>query len=213
MAGEGRVVAELGRPETPAETAARKAESSRVYRSSQTFRNLIAALVATLAVVAIVILGVPRGDLTGTADEVEVAPIAEGLSEAYGRIVIAPEVPGDWRVNSAQMEGESVPTFAIVYVPDETSFLRVAQAFEPDPSWVSRTLSGARPNGSVTVDGIEWDRYEIDDPSRAGNISYALATAAGPDQVLVYGTADPETTAEAAAGVADQIRALREESP
>jgi hypothetical protein len=42
-----RVVAELGRPETPEETAARKAESSRVYRSSQNFRNLIAARAST----------------------------------------------------------------------------------------------------------------------------------------------------------------------
>ena len=52
MARGPRVVAELGRPETAAETAARKAESSRVYRSSQTTRNLIAALLVTIAMLA-----------------------------------------------------------------------------------------------------------------------------------------------------------------
>ncbi|HYP73058.1 MAG TPA: DUF4245 domain-containing protein, partial [Microbacterium sp.] len=61
--GAPRVVAELGRPETPQETADRKAASSAAYRSSKTFRNLIAALLITVAVVAVVYLGVPRGSL------------------------------------------------------------------------------------------------------------------------------------------------------
>ncbi|WP_159501030.1 DUF4245 domain-containing protein [Microbacterium sp. 18062] len=212
MPHEGRVVAELGRPETPEETASRKAESSQRYRSSQTFRNLIAALIVTLAVVAVVIFGVPRGQLAEPAP-IDVADIAQGLGEAYGRTVIAPDVPDSWRVNSAKREGDQISTFTIVYVPDDTSFLRVSQAFEPDPSWVSRTLSGETPDGTVTIDGTSWDRYDIDDPGRAGNISYALATDAGVDQVLIYGTSDADTAALVAASLTDQISALREEAP
>ncbi len=102
-----RVVAELGRPETPSETASRKAESSRIYRSSQTFRNLIAALLVTLAVVAVVVLGVPRGDVAAPPD-IDVAEVATGLGEVYGRTVISPDVPEDWRVNAAKMAGDSV---------------------------------------------------------------------------------------------------------
>jgi hypothetical protein len=212
MAQPGRVVAELGRPETPEETASRKAESSRIYRSSQTFRNLIAAILATLAIVLVVIFGVPRGTLA-TPDAIDVAEIAAGLGEAYGRTVISPDLPGDWRVNSAKMEGDEVSAFAIVYVPDDVSYLRVAQAFEPDPSWVSRTLSGETADGTVTIDGIAWDRYDIDDPERAGNISYALATQAGLDQVLIYGTSDADTAAQVATALTDQITAMREEAP
>ncbi|MFT4306941.1 MAG: DUF4245 family protein [Microbacterium sp.] len=209
MTAPGRVVAELGRPETAEETAARKAESSRVYRSSQTFRNLIAALLATLAIVAVIALGVPRGDPTPAA-AIDVAAAAAATAEAYGRPVIAPEVPSDWTVNQAQIDGDNVTAFTIVYVPDDASYLRVAQAFDPDAAWVSRTLSGAVSDGTVTIDGIDWDRYEL---SASDDVSYALATAAGADQVLIYGTADADTAALAAAGVADQIRALREESP
>ena len=120
MAQAGRVVAELGRPETPEETASRKAESSRIYRSSQTFRNLIAAILATLAIVLVVVFGVPRGTLA-TPDAIDVAEIASGLGEAYGRTVISPDLPGDWRVNSAKMEGDEVSAFTIVYVPDVAS--------------------------------------------------------------------------------------------
>ena len=208
----GRIVAELGRPETPEETAARKAEASRVHRASRTFGGLIAALIATLAVVLVVIAGVPRGELAGT-DDIDVAAVAQGFSEAYGRPVITPIVPESWTVNSAALEGDDVAAFTIVYVPDGPGFLRVAQAFGPDPSWVSRTLSGATSDGTVTIDGIVWDRYEIGDPSRAQNISYALATAAGPDVVLLYGSAGADTTSLAAAGLAEQIRTLRATTP
>ncbi|MDQ1128126.1 DUF4245 family protein [Microbacterium sp. SORGH_AS_0888] len=204
-----RIVAELGRPETPEETAARKAESSRAYRSSQTFRHLIAALLATLAVVAIVIFMVPRGDVVGVS-RVDVATEAAAMATAYQRTVIAPAAPAGWLVNSAKMEGDDVSAWTVVYVPDEEAgYLRFAQAFDPDPAWVSRTLSGASSNGSVTIAGIEWTRYEISDAARAGNVSYALATDAGTDEVLLYGTADADTTAVLAAAVADQIRAMR----
>ena len=63
MARAPRVVAELGRPETAQETADRKAEFSRTYRASQNTRNLIAALLVTLAVVVVIVFAVPRGSL------------------------------------------------------------------------------------------------------------------------------------------------------
>ena len=212
MARTDRVVAELGRPETPDETAARKAESSRIYRSSQTFRNLLAALIATLVVVAVVFFGVPRGEPV-QPDKIDVAEVSDRLSTAYDRTVISPDVPDSWRVNAAQLEGDDVSAFTIVYAFGGTSALRVAQAFEPDPSWASRTLSGETPDGTETIDGITWDRYEIGDPSRAGNISYALSTTAGTDTVMIYGSTDADTAALAAASVADQIRELEEAAP
>ncbi|MET0782634.1 MAG: DUF4245 domain-containing protein [Microbacterium sp.] len=212
MAQNPRIVAELGRPETPDETASRKAESSRVYRASQNTRNLIAALLVTLVVVAIIIFAVPRGE-PPQAEPIDVAAVAEGIESAEGRTVLVPEVPEAWIVNRASIEGDSTAAWTIVYVPDETAgFLRVAQGFDADPAWTTRVLSGASVDGTVTIDGVEWDRYNIPDPSRAGNISAALSTQAGDDIVLVYGSTDDETLALAAASVADQIIALREES-
>ncbi len=206
-----RIVAELGRPETPQETAARKAESSRAYRSSKTFRNLVAALLATLAVVAVIALGVPRGTPATTA-AIDVSAEAAAIADAYGRTVITPDVPSDWLVNAATIDGDDVTAFTIVYVPDDTSYLKVSQAFDPDAAWISRTLSDAAPDGTVTIDGIDWEQYEITS-SAQDDISYALATTAGADQVLIYGTADADTAAIAATAIADQIRDLREETP
>ena len=211
MEQKPRIVAELGRPETPDETAARKAESSRIYRSSQNTRNLIAALLVTLAVVAVIILAVPRG-APPEAAPIDVAAVAEGVENAEGRTVLVPDVPDEWIVNRASIEGDSVSAWTIVYVPDESAgFLNIAQGFDADPAWVTRVLSGASVDDTVTIDGVEWDRYRIPDPSRAGNISAALSTPAGDDIVLVYGSTDDATLERAAASVAEQIIALQKQ--
>lgn len=214
MAQSPRIVAELGRPETPDETAARKAESSRVYRASQNTRNLIAALVVTMAVVVVIIFAVPRGT-PPPREPIDVAAVAERIGSAEGRAVIAPDLTDDWVVNRAAIEGDdAVRAWTIVYAPDdedERGFLRVAQGFDADEAWAARVLSGAAPEGTVTIGGVRWDRYELD-PSRTGNVSVALATTAGPDAVLIYGAATDDKLEEAATAVAPEVIDLREES-
>lgn len=211
MAQNPRVVAELGRPETPDETASRKAESSRIYRASQNTRNLIAALGVTLAIVAVIIFAVPRGEPPQAAP-IDVAAVAQSIESAEGRTVLAPDVPDAWLVNRASIEGDSTAAWTIVYVPDETAgFLRFAQGFDADPAWTTRVLSGASVDGTVTIDGVEWQTYDIPDPARAGNVSAALSTQAGSDIVLIYGSSDDAALERAAASVADQIKDLRDE--
>ena len=204
-----RVVAELGRPETPDETAARKAESSRVYRSSQTFRNLIAAIIVTVVVVFIVIFGVPRGELP-ERESIDPAPIAEQASESLGRSVIVPAVPSDWRVNIAEVASDGgSSSWSIAYVPDDEGFIRFAQAFDTDEVWARSALAGTAPTETLQIEGVEWDVFEPADPSRAANISYALGTQAGADYVLLYGAVSPEQAAELATIVASDVKELQ----
>ncbi len=206
-----RIVAELGRPETPEETAARKAESSRRYRSSKTFRNLIAALLVTVAVVLVVIAAVPRGE-PAPRPQPDVPALAAELSADLGRPALSPALPEGWRVNQALTEGQGgTDAWTMVYVRSgESGFVRVAQGLDAGEEWVAQILGGARVTETIDIDGIAWDVYRPGDPERAGNISYALSTPAGPDQVLIYGDASPETTALVAASVTDQVRELRE---
>lgn len=206
-----RVVAELGRPETPDETAARKAESSRRYRSSKTFRNLIAALLVTVAVVLVVIAAVPRGE-PAPRPQPDVPALATELSDDLGRPALSPALPDGWRVNQAMTEGQGgVEAWTMVYVRSgESGFVRVAQGLDTGEEWVAQILGGARSTETIEIDGLDWAVYRPSDPERAGNISYALSTPAGPDQVLIYGDASPETTAIAAASVTTQVRELRE---
>ncbi len=206
-----RVVAHLGRPETPQETADRKAESSRRYRSSKTFRNLIAALLVTVALVFVVVAAVPRGEPVPPPAP-DVPALAADIEADLGRPVLTPALGDGWRVNQATTEGVGgTEAWTMVYVRSgESGFLRVAQGFDADEAWVGQVLDGTRSTESVDIDGITWNVYRPANPSGTGNIDYALATPAGPDYVLIYGDASPETAALAAASVTTQIEQLRE---
>lgn len=208
-----RIVAELGRPETPEETAARKAEASRVYRSSQTVRHLVAALLVTLAVVAVVVFAVPRGE-PAPRDPIDVAAVAQQIQDAEGRTVIVPDAPADWVVNRASVAGDATRVWTIVYAP-ENGFVNVAQGFDAGPAWPAQLLGGATADDTVTIDGVEWQTYTIRDPSLTGNISQAMSTTAGADTIVVYGGGIDRETLEraAAATTAGVVELQAEETP
>ncbi|MCR2784368.1 MULTISPECIES: DUF4245 domain-containing protein [unclassified Microbacterium] len=212
MAASPRIVAELGRPETPEETAARKAESSRLHRNSRTIRNGVAALLVTLGVVLVVVIGVPRGTAP-PAEPIDVAAEAAEAQTALDRPVIAPDTPDDWSVNRATVDGEDgVQAWTVVYAPPQ-GFVNVAQGFDADESWPTRVLAGSSATGKATIDGVEWTVYDISDPDETANISYALSTPAGTDTVMVYGATDAGTAAEVAESLTDDVRRLREDAP
>lgn len=207
----GRVVAELGRPETPAETAARKAESSRVYRGSQNVRNLIAALLATIAIVAVIVLIVPRGELA-EPKQVDVAKTAAQVESSTGKTVLTPATPKDWRVNRARLAQGLTPTWSIVYAPnaesEDTGFLTAAQVMGGTEASVANLVVGARAEGEVTVDGVTWTEYTVRASDQSKNVTYVLSTHAGDDQVVLYGSATKKITKQFAASLTEQLAAL-----
>lgn len=208
------IVAELGRPETPDETAARKAESSRAYRSSQNVRSLVAALIATLAVVAIIVFAVPRGEPATTA-KIDVAAVATDVESTMNRTVIVPDLGDFWRVNAAGLTSGSPVVWDVTLAPsadDERGFIKLAQAFDSDSSWAPQRLNGTAPTDTVTIDGLEWDVYKLGDADANQNITYAIGTQAGPDYVLLYGARSADSTAALAASLTSHIIALSEES-
>ncbi len=211
MSKQPRIVAELGRPETPEETAERKAEFSKNYRASQTFRNLIAALIVTLAVVAVIIFAVPRGE-PATERTVDMAGIAADVESTMERPVIVPELDDFWRVNAAELQGGATNVWNITLAPadeDQRGFIRIAQAFAADVSWAPQLLNGTAPTDTVRIGGLDWDVYSLGRESE-NNVSYAIGTQAGDDYVLLYGSRSPDSTAELAESLIPQIRTISE---
>ncbi|MEV4774172.1 DUF4245 family protein [Microbacterium sp. LWH12-1.2] len=207
------IVAELGRPETPDETAARKAASSKTYRSSQNVRNLVAALLVTLAIVAVIIFAVPRGEPVA-AERIDVAGIAENVESTLESPVIVPELGKFWRVNAAELQSGETVVWNVTLAPaaqDERGFIRLAQAFDADSSWAPQRLNGIAPTDTVRIGGLEWDVFGIGDSAK-DNVSYAIGTQAGDDYVLLYGSMSAETTTDLAESIVPQIRALSETS-
>lgn len=216
MTKDAPVVAELGRPETPEETAARKAEFSKNYRNSQSFRNLIAALIATVVVLAVIVLMVPRGTPT-PAEQPDSVAIAAKLSETAGRTVFAVrELPADWQTNSAAPGKDgSVGYYRAVYSPDKDSktpgFVNLEQAFNADADRAAVLLPGLVAESAVTIDGWEWTEYTVSDSTKSKNVSYALGTQLGDDYVLVYGNADKTFTNDFAADLTAQFNDAKKE--
>lgn len=213
MSKPSPIVAELGRPETPEEAAARKAASSKAYRSSQTVRNLVAALLVTLAVVAVMVFAVPRGE-PASARKVDLVGIAANVESTMERPVIVPELGEFWRVNDAELQSGAVVVWDITLAPaaqHERGFIRVAQAFDADASWAPQRLNGVAPTDTLAIGGLDWDVFGIGDSAK-GNVRYAIGTQAGSDYVLLYGSRSADSTAELAESLVPQIRALSEDS-
>lgn len=214
MSKQPPIVAELGRPETPDETAARKAASSKAYRGSQTVRNLVAALLVTVAVVAVIIFAVPRGEPV-KAEEIDVAGIAAGVESTMDSPAIVPELDDFWRVNAAELQSGATVVWEITLAPaadDERGFIKVAQAFDADSSWAPQRLNGNAPTDEVRIGGLDWDVYKLGDAGANANVSYAIGTQAGDDYVLLYGSRSAASTADLAESLVPQIRALSEAS-
>ena len=204
------VVAELGRPETADETADRKAASSAAYRSSQTFRGLIAALIATVGVVLLIVLIVPRGDYTGSS-AVDLQAAAKNAQSAMNRPLLVPTLPNNWRVNKAVLIDGKPAVWDITVAPqadDARGYAHIAQAFDADANWALTPLRGTSPQGTVTIGGRAWDEYVIKNPDASANIDYALGTQIGADYVLIYGALGKAGTAELVAKISPQVDQL-----
>jgi hypothetical protein len=191
----GRIVAELGRPETPDETADRKAQSSRKHRENQTLRNLILALLASLAVVLFLVLVVVRPTSVATPP-VDYHQLAADTQSAVSAPLANPMLSSAWKANDATFDdgsNDGVRSWYIGFVTPETQFIGLKQGIKANPTWVSTQLDQAKQSGATTIAGIRWKVYDQRTVTDAGNFAYSLSTTIGASTYLLYGSA---TTAE-----------------
>ena len=144
-----RVVAELGRPETPEETAARKAENSRLYRARKTPNNLVLSLIVCVAVAFVIFLAVPRGDMNfdNTVDWKSLTATAQtGVPETLG----SPDLPEGWRANTAAYRNgaaDGVDVWFIGFLTPSDEFIGMSQAFDANDTWVATELKNTIADG------------------------------------------------------------------
>ena len=207
-----RVVAELGRPETPEETAARKAQNSRLHRQRQTVLNLVLSLGASLLVVLVIVLLVPRSDTAMTRD-VDVAPIAEQAQVASDDQLAVPELPEGWRANAAELrtsQVDKVTAWYVGYLTPSDEYIGMYQGFDANPTWVAGLLARTLATGTTTIDGVEWTVYDNRDTGDdVGNAKYGLITEVGDSTFVLLGTGTPEEFETLAIALIPTIDALR----
>jgi len=190
MSGPGPRVAELGRPETPEEIAARAAESRRLRRSRQTSRNIVGSLVVCLAVVGVLIALVPRGAPV-QQPAVDYRTAAAQAEDSAGLPLLTPTVPAGWRANSAELRRDAgVASWYVGFVLPGNTFLAYTEGIKANPTWLSSTLESAPAGGTARLGGLTWRVYDQRDRGdAAGNVAYGLATTVGTTDLVVYGTA------------------------
>lgn len=193
MSRDRRIVAELGRPETPEETAARKAAASKRHRDNQTFTNLIAALVVCLGLVLVMVLVVVRPGIP-EREPIDVAAAAASAQRTIDAPLVSPDLPEGWAANVAEVRGgaDGVTTWYAGFVTPgdpQPQFLSFTQAIDANPTWLATAIEGAPQTGERTIDGITWAEHDQRAAEDPGNLAYVLTTEVGASTVVVAGTA------------------------
>ncbi|WP_349897441.1 DUF4245 domain-containing protein [Parafrigoribacterium soli] len=207
-----RIVAELGRPETPEETAARKAENSRKHRANQTLFNLVLALAASLAIVLFLVLVVVRPS-TDSAPRVDYQKVAADAQPTVSEPLASPTLPKDWSANSARLRKgpDGVLSWTIGFITPTPQYIGLVQGVKANPSWISNQVNGTRPTGRQTIDGIEWTTYDRRSASaQAGKDSddyaYSMTATRGKSSFVLHGSADDSEFHTLAEALATQLK-------
>lgn len=211
MSKKPKIVAELGRPETPAETAARKAENSRLYKSRKTINNLVYSLLVTVGLVAVIYFLVPRAD--GEPNwQVDYVAQSEIASTSLGESLLVPAMPEQWRANAAELRNATngqVTSWYIGFITPSDKFIAFNEAFDANETWVSNELKDYPATGTVTIDGQQWTVYNNRSMNDAGNVEYAMVTTLGRSTVVLYGTADDAEFEQLATSITADLRSAQ----
>ena len=211
MSKKPKIVAELGRPETPAETAARKAENSRLYKSRKTINNLVYSLLVTVGLVAVIYFLVPRAD--GEPNwQVDYVAQSEIASTSLGESLLVPAMPEQWRANAAELRNATngqVTSWYIGFITPSDKFIAFNEAFDANETWVANELKDYPATGTVTIDGQQWTVYNNRSMNDAGNVEYAMVTTLGRSTVVLYGTADDAEFEQLATSITADLRSAQ----
>ena len=211
MSKKPKIVAELGRPETPAETAARKAENSRLYKSRKTINNLVYSLLVTVGLVAVLYFLVPRAD--GEPNwQVDYVAQSEIASTSLGESLLVPAMPEQWRANAAELRNATngqVTSWYIGFITPSDKFIAFNEAFDANETWVANELKDYPATGTVTIDGQQWTVYNNRSMNDAGNVEYAMVTTLGRSTVVLYGTADDAEFEQLATSITADLRSAQ----
>jgi hypothetical protein len=201
-----RIVAELGRPETPQETAERKAANSRAHRENQTTRNLVLALIASLAVVIVLALAVVRPD-GGKPPTVNYRALAsDAQSSIVGTTVASPDLPKSWSANKAQLtQGKSgEQTWSIGFLTPKDSYIGLEQGINATDAWTGGLSNDADSTGTTTIDGVDWTVYSNRTGANDNNYEYSLSATVANSRYLLHGSASAAEFRDLASAVIAQ---------
>ena len=204
---EPRVVAELGRPETPEETAARKAENTRLHYSNQTTRNLVLSLIATLIVLFVFASVVVRHQ-PGNPKPTNWHSVAADAQPDAATTLADPDLPAAWTANNVSLStgSDQISTWYIGFISPKEQFVGFKQGIDANATWVAQQLDEQTPTGVKDVDGVSWDVYDHRKDDDVGNLAYAMVATVGVNSLVLYGTASTSEIETVATAVLEAVK-------
>jgi hypothetical protein len=161
-------------------------------RARQTLINLLLSLGATIGVMLILILAVPRDDSNRVqaVDYKELA--AQAASQAPGALLV-PTIPVDWYSNSARFRSatqDGVATWYAGFVGPNSEFIALTQGFDVNQTWLQIQLEANKPTEEVVLGDSTWQIFEStkeNNPQKSKDFLMVLKYDS--NAVLVYGVA------------------------
>jgi hypothetical protein len=185
------VSADLGRPETPEESAARRAEQSRLYKARKTVNNLVFSLLVTVGLAIVIYFAVPHGNPTPNW-AVDYQKIAAEAQTSVTTPLDTPSMPADWRANKAQIKlgaTDKVVVWYVGFITPSNTYIGYRQALDANASWSASILTDLKPTGTKKIGGVEWQEFNNRSAEQPGNLAYALVTVKGKDVFVLNGNA------------------------
>jgi hypothetical protein len=155
-------------------------------RRAQTAAALIGATLASLAIVAFLILVVVRPDqgLPARTDWHAAAAEAEA-SSGLEWTILDPELSEGWSANYARVDQvEDVTTWEIGFLTPEDEFIELSQEYGTQYDWTADAI--------VEAGGREWSTWDRRGQEDVGNSAYVMATSTRDGTVFLRGTASDE---------------------
>jgi hypothetical protein len=169
-------------------------DSAARHRARQTVINLVLALSASIGLLVVLVLIVPRDD-SNRIKPIDYASISQEAQadSKLGIFTITP--PAKWWSNNAvfnENPADTVKNFTGGFVGSDTKYIQYIQAFDTNPTWVALKLNGMTPTGEFTSEHFTWQIYksiEQHDPARTNDYLMVL-NYSDQDYVLLSGVAE-----------------------
>ena len=180
-------------PENPEDKAARVAKARAERRARQNMRNLIWSVLASLGLVALLVIVVVRPD-TNLVDTIDWIEVAEQSGDQLPGEPVVPMLSDLWTSNRAEITSEpgSVATWSIGLLGPEDSYVFVDQGFGATDAWVSVRIEQSASTGDVLLgyppNQVEWVEYDRRESDPTGNNAYVVVLEAEDSVIVVGGT-------------------------
>jgi hypothetical protein len=180
-------------PEDPEAKAARVAKARAERKARQNMRNLIWSLLASLGVVALLVIVVVRPD-TNLVQEIDWQDIAAQSADQLPGEPVSPRLSELWTSNRAEVTKEpgADVTWSIGLLGPEDSYVFVDQGFGANDAWVALRVEQSRSTGDVLLgyapNQVQWTEYDRQDVDSGGLNAYVVVLEQEGSIVVVGGT-------------------------